>query len=162
MARYQVEQARCRAQAADLAFRVVLPTDLPGVRADGKRLEQAVANLVDNACKYAPSGSEICVAGTHLTAKMPRPESLPVAFGASLGRGEWVGLSITNRSAPIPATDLPRIFERFYRGDAARQRSEGSGLGLAIVRETILAHGGRVEAASDESGTRFRVWLPVV
>ena len=138
-----------------------MPTALPGVRADGKRLGQAVANLTDYACKYAPSGSEIRVEGMHLTAKMPRPESLPVAFGASLGRGEWVGLSITNRSAPIPATDLPRIFERFYRGDAARQRSEGSGLGLAIVRETILAHGGRVEAASDEGGTRFRVWLPV-
>jgi signal transduction histidine kinase len=92
----------------------------------------------------------------------PRPTALAVSFGKPITTGTWLGLRVTNQAEPIPTNDLLHIFDRFYRGDKSRRHTEGSGLGLAIVRETVLAHGGRIEVSSDaEQGTCFQVWLPV-
>lgn len=72
-----------------------------------------------------------------------------------------MGDGTTNSGAPIAATDLPFIFERFYRADRSRSREAGgAGLGLAIVKQLIEAHGGKVGAESDAAGTRIWFWLP--
>jgi len=107
---------------------------------DATRLRQAVANLVDNALKYGRAGNVVTV---------------------TLARegGEAV-LTVADRGPGIPPDELPRIWDRLYRGD--RSRSErGLGLGLSLVRAVVAAHGGRVEAESAPGrGATFRIRLP--
>ena len=162
LVRAKVNKARLRGQREGLRLTLSLPDGLPDIVADAPRLERCFANLLDNALKYSRPGGEIVVEGMHLTPTASRPTSLPVAFGQALDQREWVGISITNQADPIPIEALPHLFDRFYRGDRAREHARGYGLGLSIVREIVLAHGGRVEVSSDaERGTCFRVWLPV-
>jgi two-component system phosphate regulon sensor histidine kinase PhoR len=119
------------------------PTDLPSVLADRDRLAQILINLVDNAVKYTPEGGAVTV-----TARLLGDEAVEIAVGDT-GIG-------------IPAADLPRITERFYRVDKARSRElGGTGLGLAIVKHLVLAHGGDLHIESQEGrGTTVRFTLP--
>ena len=110
-------------------------------------VEQAVANLLDNAAKYSPEGS-----GVRVEARSAEDPAL----------GPAVVIEVRDRGPGIPARDLPRIFERFYRVDKARSRElGGTGLGLAIVRHIAMAHGGeaRVESRYGE-GSAFSLVLP--
>ncbi len=112
------------------------------VLADADRLAQVLDNLLDNAIRYAPPGSEVTV---------------------TLAReADEVACRVADAGPGIPARHLPFIFERFYRADQARRRGEGgSGLGLAIVHGLVLAHGGRTAASSVEGqGTTLTFWLP--
>ena len=121
----------------------VLP-DLPTIRADRVRLQEALYNLLDNAVKYSREHGEIRLMARH--------------------RDEEIVLSISDNGIGIGKEDLPRIFERFYRVDKARSTESirGTGLGLAIVKHVAQLHGGRVEAESEISkGTTIRVILPV-
>jgi two-component system sensor histidine kinase MprB len=109
------------------------------VRAAPARLERAIANLLDNACKWNP----------------PVPPGLPVEVRVREGR-----LEVRDHGPGIAAEDLPRVFDRFYRAPAARARP-GSGLGLAIVRQMAETHGGSVHAANDpDGGARLTLELP--
>ena len=115
----------------------------PGVSIKGDRaqLERLVRSLLDNAIKYAGAGGSVDVA-------------LRVR---KKGRAVF---SVTNSGAAIAPEDLPRVFDRFWRCDQARSRSQntGFGLGLAIAKSIAEAHGGRIEAASSpEDGTTFTV-----
>jgi heavy metal sensor kinase len=113
------------------------------VRGDPERLEQVLTNLVENAVKYSPDGTTVLV--------------------RTWGNGSEAGLSVSDAGPGIPAAAVPRVFDRFYRVDAARSRAEGgSGLGLAICREIVEAHGGRiwVESAPGK-GSTFSLLLPV-
>ena len=78
----------------------------------------------------------------------------------------WAGFSISDTGPGISAEDQQRLFERFYRGKAAREsHAAGTGLGLSIAKEIIHRHGGRIEVQSTGipgKGTTFYVWLPVV
>jgi heavy metal sensor kinase len=107
---------------------------------DRNRLRQVLANLVDNAVKYTPSGGEIL-----LEARRDGAEAV---------------LTVADTGIGIPPGDLPRIWDRLFRGD--RSRSEhGLGLGLSLVRAIVEAHGGRAEVASEAGrGTRFTLRLP--
>lgn len=101
----------------------------PQVLADAGKLEQVLVNLLDNAVKFTPEGGTITVsaedAGTH------------------------VRVNVSDTGIGIPPHDIPRIFERFYRVDAARSRDMGgTGLGLSIVKHIVQAHGGTVSVAS--------------
>jgi signal transduction histidine kinase len=112
------------------------------VIADADRLAQVLDNLLDNAIRYSPAGSVT-----------------KVTVGKENDR---VICQVTDSGPGIPAEHLPLIFERFYRVDPARGRSQGgSGLGLAIVRGFVQAHGGEVSASSVEGqGATLAFWLP--
>lgn len=114
---------------------------LPKVPADHGRLEQVLLNLLDNAIKYTPSGGTVTIAAEQ--------------------RGQQVALVVSDTGVGIPAKDLPRIFERFYRVDEARSREQGgTGLGLAIVKHIVQLHGGEVQVSSEPGrGSRFTVLL---
>jgi two-component system phosphate regulon sensor histidine kinase PhoR len=112
------------------------------VRGDAKALEEAVTNLVDNAVKYNRPGGSLRVSA--------RIED------------EWGVIEVADTGIGIPESDLPRVFERFYRVDKSRSsETGGSGLGLSIVKHIVERHGGRVTAeSSTKSGTVFRIFLP--
>jgi signal transduction histidine kinase len=114
----------------------------PGVCvfADRNRMRQVVANLLDNAIKYTPAGGRVEV--------------------RTAGDGADAVLTVTDTGAGIPPGELPRIWERLYRGDASRSE-RGLGLGLSLVKAIVEAHGGRVEATSAPGqGSTFIVRLP--
>jgi two-component system phosphate regulon sensor histidine kinase PhoR len=120
----------------------VQPPDLT-VHADHDRLAQILINLVDNAVKYTPENGWVTVR-------------------ARAGDGARAEIRVRDTGVGIPAADLPRITERFYRVDKARSRElGGTGLGLAIVKHLVLAHGGELGIESQEGeGTTVRFTLP--
>jgi heavy metal sensor kinase len=102
------------------------------------QLRQVFVNLVSNAAKFTERGS--------------------ITISAGEREDGWVEVEVRDTGIGIPAEELPRVFDRFYRGDAARSRPGGTGLGLAIVRLLVELHGGRVEVWSEPGeGTRVRV-----
>jgi two-component system phosphate regulon sensor histidine kinase PhoR len=113
---------------------------------DPSKLHDALRNLLENATNYSPEGSRI-------------------VLGADMANG-WMRLTVADEGPGVPETDLPRIFERFYRVDKARSRGGrdpgGTGLGLAIVKHLVELHGGRATATNrPEGGALFSVELPV-
>jgi two-component system sensor histidine kinase KdpD len=122
---------------------VDLPANLPLLALDMVLFEQVLFNLLDNAAKHAPAGSLITISATH--------------------HGDIVTLCITDEGEGIPAGDLDRVFEKFYRAGGADRRRAGTGLGLAICRGFVDAMGGTIEAANrtDRQGAIFAITLPV-
>ncbi|MEA2901774.1 MAG: two-component system, OmpR family, sensor histidine kinase SenX3 [Actinomycetota bacterium] len=121
---------------------VMAPDPGPSVVGDERQLVSALVNLLDNAVKYSEPGSVVelqAVADTR-----------------------WVVITVRDQGIGIPAKDLERIFERFYRVDRARSRETGgTGLGLSIVRHVATNHGGTVQVASREGeGSTFTLRLP--
>jgi signal transduction histidine kinase len=108
---------------------------------DRTRLEQVAANLIDNAVKYTPPGGRV---------------------GVAVGREDgWAVLSVQDTGPGIPLDELPRIWDRLFRGDASRPE-RGLGLGLSLVRAIVQAHGGTVEVESEPNrGSRFAVHLVI-
>ncbi|MCJ7513472.1 MAG: sensor histidine kinase, partial [Anaerolineales bacterium] len=119
---------------------------LPVALVSREQILQVFTNLIGNAVAYTPPGEEVAVCSE---------------IWLEDGRAR-VAVRVRNDGPPIPAEDLPRIFERFYRGKTAQQTGEpGTGLGLPISRQIVERHGGRIEASSTEAeGTTFTVWLP--
>jgi two-component system sensor histidine kinase KdpD len=117
--------------------------ELPMPKLDGVLLEQVIFNLLDNAAKYAPTGSEIRVSAT-------------VAGGV-------VHIEVMDEGEGIPPSELELIFDKFYRVHAGDRRRAGTGLGLAIARGFVEAMGGTITARNrdDRSGAVFVVSLPV-
>ncbi|HEY2102598.1 MAG TPA: ATP-binding protein [Chthoniobacterales bacterium] len=132
-----------RCAQKELHLDLTVPGTLPLLRADRMRLEEIVHNLLDNAVKYSHRGGPIAI--------------------SVVARDSEVALSVIDRGIGIPASELPRIFERFYRVDRARSRElGGTGLGLSIVKHIAQLHGGRVEANSAiDEGTAISVVLPI-
>jgi len=113
----------------------------PVVRADAAKIQRVLDNLVENALRYTPSGGSI-----QLVAR----ETPDAAY-----------VEVRDTGDGIAPSDLPHVFDRFYRGDPARQRTGGAGLGLAIARGFIEAHGGTIAVASRPSqGAVFTCRLP--
>ena len=108
---------------------------------DAARMRQVFANLLDNAIKYTPAGGEVSITGRR--------------------RDGDIEITLRDTGPGIAAADLPRIWERLYRGDKSRSE-HGLGLGLSLVKAIVEAHQGRVDVASDEGkGAEFRIFLPV-
>lgn len=138
--RQAAERAALAAQEAGVTLHIQAPEDLPPVLADRQRILQVLANLLDNAIRFTPPGGSI-------------------TLGAA-ATGPVVRFWVQDTGIGIPPEHLPRIFERFYKVDAARQR-RGTGLGLAIARHIVEAHQGRIGAESQVGqGSRFWFTLP--
>jgi two-component system sensor histidine kinase VicK len=114
--------------------------DIPG---DKARIEQVLMYIITNAVKYTPAGGRIAVSS-----------------GVDSGFA-WVKISDTG--VGIPESDIPHVFERFYRVEKARSRETGgTGLGLSIAAEIVKSHGGRIELESIHGyGSVFTVYLPI-
>ena len=116
----------------------VYDSHLPLVQADTDLVSQALRNLLDNALRYAPAGAAVTVSAA------PHREAVRVA--------------VANTGGEIPAEDLPRIFERFFRGEKSRSRETGgAGIGLALVQEIARAHDGEAGASSANGATT--IWF---
>lgn len=135
-----VELASPAFDRAGIRVETELPQELT-VSADPDGLAQVLGNLLQNALRYTPPGGSVIVRAER------RPETIVV--------------SVANTGEGIPATDLPHVFERFYRVEKSRDRGRGgAGIGLAIVQQAIEAAGGRVGVESIEGLTRFWFSLP--
>ena len=112
------------------------------LRGDRRQLASALGNLVENAVKYSHDGGTVQI--------------------RARSDDRWVELMVADQGVGIPARDLDRVFERFYRVDKARARQTGgTGLGLAIVRHVAGNHGGEVMVESQEGeGSTFVLRLP--
>ena len=127
------------ADAAGVSLTVNVPANLV-VRADRDRLRQALANLVDNGIKYTQRGGQVDI------------------DAASEDHAD--AIRVKDTGAGIPEHDLPRIFDRLYRGDQSRA-TRGLGLGLSLVRAVIEAHGGTISVSSTPgAGSTFTIRLP--
>jgi two-component system phosphate regulon sensor histidine kinase PhoR len=140
--------------------RVDVLESLPKVPLDRDQIMQVLINLLDNALKYTPPGGQIRVLADWYSGDERQSEG-PVAVHPL-----WVRISVSDSGPGIAESDLPHIFERFYRSAEARSGdTKGAGLGLAIVRCIIETHhGGRVWAESDGvpgQGTTIRFVLPL-
>ena len=129
----------------NIELAVELPRDMPhAVEADASLLHQAVYNLVENAIKYTPPGGRVTVRTT--------------------SDREVLTFEIADTGIGIPAADLPRLFEKFYRGSQREARAQhGTGLGLAIVQSIAAQHGGRAWVQSQPGqGSTFYLAIPLV
>jgi two-component system OmpR family sensor kinase/two-component system sensor histidine kinase BaeS len=138
-----------QAGEAGITLEVAEAGALPPLVADPQRLGQVLGNLVTNALRHTPPGGVI---------------SLGADLENSDGTPQLVRLWVADTGEGIPAADLPRIFDRFWRGDPARTRETGagSGLGLAIAKSLVEAHGGRIWAESQvDEGTMVSCFLPL-
>ncbi|MCM8791110.1 MAG: cell wall metabolism sensor histidine kinase WalK [Candidatus Omnitrophica bacterium] len=131
------------AKDKSIAVTLDIPSGLPCVMGDEKRLVQVFLNLLDNAVKYTPAGGK-------------------VILRASL-KDKAVQIDISDTGIGISEKDLPRIFERFYRVDKARSRElGGTGLGLSIVKHIVQAHNGQIWVQSTPGkGSTFSFTIPV-
>ncbi|HEX6924237.1 MAG TPA: ATP-binding protein [Longimicrobiaceae bacterium] len=139
-----------RATEGKVEFEVALEEGAARAHCDPAALRQIFINLFSNALRYTPEGGRV---------------EVRTSRGGGEGeseRGRWVSIEVADTGSGIPAAHLPRIFERFYRVDAARSREEGgTGLGLSIVKHLVEAHGGTIEAESTlGEGTTIRFTLP--
>jgi two-component system phosphate regulon sensor histidine kinase PhoR len=125
--REPLQRLLTQAERAGIRLQVDLPAQQLTVLADEERVKQVLTNIVHNAIKFTPAGGRVTVR-------------------AARAGGEVV-VSVADTGPGIPAKDLPRIFERFYKADRARAGG-GTGLGLAIAKHIIQAHGGRIWAES--------------
>jgi PAS domain S-box-containing protein len=140
-----VDEAIHAAGPSAAAKAVALTSDLgelPEIQADRARLAQVLDNFISNAVKFTPSGGSVTVA----------TRALP---------GE-IEIVVSDTGMGIPADELPRLFQRFFRTEGATSTAiPGTGLGLAIAKAIVTGHGGRVSVESTEGvGTAFRVFLP--
>jgi signal transduction histidine kinase len=131
-----------RALQSDVRIAVETVTT-PSIEADPRRIEQALANIVENAVRHTPPGGRV-----------------RLRSGVEDG---LVRFEIHNTGSFIPEDALPRIFDRFFQVDPEKARVDGnSGLGLAITKEIVEAHGGAVGVTSSlTDGTEFVITLPV-
>jgi two-component system phosphate regulon sensor histidine kinase PhoR len=131
LARATLRRFEPRAASKGIALTVQVAPELPPVACDPERIGQVLANLLDNALKFTPAGGQITV-------------EIAAASGEAIVR-------VRDTGPGIPADELDRVFERFFKGDRARSGG-GSGLGLAIVKHLVQLHGGRVWAESPPGG----------
>lgn len=138
--RSAVDLAQPAIERAGLRLAISVPDALPA-RANSDHLAQVLANLLSNAVRYTPAGGTVTVRAER------RPGDLLV--------------SVVNSGDAIPADDLERVFERFYRVEKSRDTARGgAGIGLAIVKQLVEAGGGHVGAESGDGQTRF--WFSVL
>lgn len=134
------DRASLQAERNHLQMHFDCDQTLPAVMADAPRIQQVIANLLQNAIKFTPAGGEITL--------------------QAYEQNDSITFAVKDTGVGIPSEDLERIFERFFKADRARS-SGGTGLGLAISRHLVEAHGGKIWAESIETrGSTFNFTLP--
>ena len=129
------------AERQQVTIATELDANLPMITIDGDRIRQTVINLVHNAIKFNHPGGKVTI--------------------STRSNKDSVIVNVADTGTGIAKDDLPRVFERFYKSDKSRSRG-GSGLGLAIAKHTIQAHGGTIQAQSEEGkGSTFSFTLPL-
>jgi len=133
LAEQRINRLALQQELKQLQIQLIGPPE-PIIELDSERFGQVLTNLLDNAIKFSPKGGQIKVIINE--------------------NDEAITLAICDEGAGIMPTDLPRIFERFYKGDQARTRSNkaGTGLGLAIVKHLVEAHNGSIKAENNKDG----------
>ncbi len=150
------DRLRPFAERQGVTLRVATDPELPPVRGEAARLAQVFANLIHNAVKFSPSGTEVRIGVRRepvgpQSAARPRSASGPMLVG-----------SVSDDGPGISAADQARIFERFYKADRTRTAGGGTGLGLAIARHIVEGHGGVIRVDSEEGrGATFTFSIPV-
>lgn len=135
-----INQLSPQAERKQLSINKELATGMPDIKADVGRVKQVVVNLAHNAIKFTPPGGSITVSSSY--------------------DDKNVTVNVTDTGEGISRSDLPHIFERFYKADKARA-SGGTGMGLAIAKHVMEAHGGNILAQSQEGkGSTFSFSLP--
>lgn len=131
-----------RAQSRKQHLKIDLPSTIPPIVSDQASLERVFAELLNNACKYTPPEETISVS----------------AIADTDGQ---IVVTVANSGIEIPAAELPRIFDKFYRVPSADPwKQGGTGLGLALVQKLLLHIGGDIQVNSDAAGTAFQITLP--
>jgi two-component system, OmpR family, phosphate regulon sensor histidine kinase PhoR len=138
-----IETGRIKADPKSITLESECPPNLPLMYGDVRSLQEILQNLLDNAIRYTPNGGRIRL--------------------RAIVHGAEMEISVSDTGIGIPKADQQRIFERFYRTDAARSRElGGTGLGLSIVKHLVEAHGGRIQIESEVGqGSVFSVFLPI-
>jgi signal transduction histidine kinase len=163
---------RQAALARRLELRLELAERLPPTVADAQRFQQILWNLLSNSIKFTPKGGRVVVR-TRLAGRRGAGDA---TVGGDDGDADdcdgraahaprrWIEVEVEDTGEGIPADFMPHIWERFRQADAtATRRHGGLGIGLSLVKELVEAHGGHIEAESEERhGSRFTVRLPVV
>jgi signal transduction histidine kinase len=131
-----------QAQKKNIRFDLEVAPDLPTIEVDPGRITQVLTNILDNALRHTPENGRIVLSAYQID--------------------DMVELAVQDSGPGLNIEDVDRIFERFYRADASRQREDGgSGLGLAIAKSIVQAHGGQVLAESEPgSGLKVKIRLP--
>jgi signal transduction histidine kinase len=139
-----ISNVRPIAEANGLLLSTALPDNLPFSDIDAQRIGQVLRILLDNAVAYTTEGGEIAVTARQIN--------------------NFIEISVSDSGEGIPESDLPYIFERFYRADKSRTRTTGGqGLGLTIARRLVEAHGGKIEVQSElGKSSHFTFTIPVV
>ena len=132
------------AQKSGCNLLLLADKNLPMITADKERIEQVIVNILSNAIKYTPEGGRITVSSDY-------------------NKEGFVSVSVEDTGTGIPAEDLPKLFDRFYRVDKARSRAQGgTGLGLSIAKEIIELHKGTINVSSElGKGSTFTIVLPL-
>jgi signal transduction histidine kinase len=148
LARETVRLMQTYAADAQIGITLEVKGDPVPVEMDGKAIQQALINLLDNAIKHSPKGSPILVALEFVTADAANPAALC--------------LSVEDHGEGIPSAEHEKIFERFYRlGSELRRETQGVGIGLSIVKHIVHAHHGAITVRSAQGqGSRFTIKLP--
>lgn len=137
-----VEPFQERIKNHQQTLRINIATDMPDLVSDPSSLERIVAELLNNACKYTPPGEEIIITASAKSGK--------------------IELSVSNSGVEIAPSELPRIFDKFYRIPSADPwKQGGTGLGLALVKTLIEHLGGKIWVESGSGQTCFKVELPI-
>lgn len=149
-----VSSLRAEAERRGVLLRSEVREGMPDVNVDPDRIGQVLRNLLSNALRYTDQDGTVSV-----SASVESSSAQPPAVGAR----RFVRLTVSDTGQGIPAGDLPRVFDRFYRVDKSRARaSGGTGLGLSVARRLVEAHGGRIWAESElGEGSSFSFTLPV-
>ncbi len=162
-----------RVAATSHCWQLDLPEQPVLVRGDELRLHQVLANLLSNAARHTPAGTNVTVS-LHTEPAGDPPSTRTAGSPSHRGRGPGTAsgeaaaagmavVTVTDSGPGIPPELQTDVFERFVRGDSARSHAAGSsGLGLAIVQAVTLAHGGTASVASQPGETRFTISLPAL
>lgn len=151
-----VQALKIKAFQHSISIKISELNRIPKIIGDNQQIHQILQNLLDNAIKYAPESSEVCI-------ELKTVPEIPAKQGQNVAAGKAVSIAFNNKGQKINKEDLARLTEKFYRMQVHKDmKIKGTGLGLAIAKQIILHHRGNLTVSSTSyKGNTFTVYLPV-